>query len=264
MSSDQGIYSDRYIAFVDILGFSNTVRNSITSPRQASELVKALDRNHDRWVDPALKSTHGVYDADFKVTTFSDCTVMSVASTPTDLQYLLLMVTQFALDLMSNGLFVRGGIAKGLLYHSEKAVFGPAFLDAYALEHEIALYPRIVVDKNTHLDYEKNPIPEAFDEFILPALRYDEDGPIFVDVLAAYRITERTYPSRVLLTGGSIRACIQNQFNNSIYNPDHYKKLKWLAMYWNSVRLNCKIVDRLERIDFPMAKDWRRVNGLES
>ena len=174
-SSDaQTPYTERYLAFLDVLGFGTKVQRSANSPKAAHELVASLDRIGERWTDVNLQNTHTVMGDDFRVQSFSDCTVMSSAATRRGLEYFLMMVSQFVLDLMSRGLLIRGGIAKGLLYHSEKAVFGPAFLAAYALERDIASVPRIVVDKATHLDFEQPP-PEAYDYFIKPALRHDDE-----------------------------------------------------------------------------------------
>jgi hypothetical protein len=258
---NRSIYSDRYVAFVDILGFSSIVRNSAQSPYQAAELVRALDRISERWSNEALKGTHEMLGSDFKAQAFSDCTVLSEAATPKGLHYLLLMVSQFALDLMAIGFLVRGGIAKGGLYHSKHAVFGPAFLDAYALERDIAKYPRIIVDQHTHQDYVLNKPPETWDKFIRPVLRHDDDGPVFVDVLAPFRfVDEGNIPSRILVNGRACRASIQKQLDASIYNPAHYEKLRWLTLYWNAVRQN-RMVDLLEPIEFPVWREYRFLNA---
>jgi hypothetical protein len=183
---------------------------------------------------------------------------MSEAATPKGLLYLLLMVTQFSLDLMANGFLVRGGLAKGLLHHSDKAVFGPAFLEAYALERDIACYPRIVVDRGTHKDFEDHrSLADNWDDFTRPALRHDEDGPVFVDVLSAFRVNTTHLPSRIPVTGQAIRANVQKQLDDSIYNPAHFKKLRWLAIYWNGVRTSGRS-DLLEPVNFPAAREWRQ------
>jgi len=45
---------------------------------------------------------------------------------------------------MRQGIFVRGGITDGLMYHSGSIAFGPALTAAYELESRIAVTPRIV------------------------------------------------------------------------------------------------------------------------
>jgi hypothetical protein len=186
-SSDKNVYSERYVAFVDILGFSSHVQQSEHSTLEAEKLVNVMNRISDRWADKGLQHTHSVLGEDFRSQSFSDCTVLSEAATARGLDYLLLMITNFARDLLANGFLYRGGIAKGALHHSNNAVFGPAFLKAYDLEQNIAEYPRIVVDPNTHQDFSQHPSPETWDKYLRPDLRHAEDGPVYVDVFAAFK-----------------------------------------------------------------------------
>jgi hypothetical protein len=231
--STANVYSERYVAFIDILGFSSHVRQSEHSPSEAEKLVKIMDRISERWSYPALQSTHEVLCEDFRSQSFSDCTVLSEAATPKGLHYLLLMVTQFALDLLANGFLLRGGIAKGPLHHSKNAVFGPAFLKAYDLEQNIAEYPRIIVDQYTHQDFNLNPSPEAFDKHIRPDLRHAVDGPVYVDIFSAFKFAG-PLPARIELNRQACRDQIQAKLDASIYVPAHYKKLQWLTSVWNS------------------------------
>src|SRR5882672_2303132 len=94
---DHSIYTDRYVAFVDILGFSNIVKNSIKSPKQAGELAKVLERIADRRT--ALGFISGNAD-DFKAQSFSDCIVVSENASSKALTHLLQVLTFLALDLM--------------------------------------------------------------------------------------------------------------------------------------------------------------------
>ena len=48
---------------------------------------------------------------------------------------------------MVSGYAVRGGIAKGDLVHRGSIIYGPALNVAYRIEKEIAIYPRVIVDK---------------------------------------------------------------------------------------------------------------------
>jgi hypothetical protein len=227
------VYSERYVAFIDILGFSSHVRQSEHSPSEAEKLVRIMDRISERWSYPALQSTHEVLGEDFKSQSFSDCTVLSEAATPKGLGYLLLMVTQYALYLLANGFLLRGGIAKGPLHHSKNAVFGPAFLRAYDLEQNIAEYPRIIVDQNTHQDFELHPSPKTLDKHIRPDLRHAVDGPVYVDIFSGFKYST-PLPSRVELNRKACRAQIQAKLDASIYVPAHHKKLHWLMGVWNS------------------------------
>jgi hypothetical protein len=185
--------------------------------------------------------------------------VLSEAVSPKALQYLLFRVSQFALDLLANGFLLRGAIAKGLLHHSENAVFGPAFLKTYDLERNTAKYPRIIVDRGTHEDFlqlQTVQLNEVFDKFIKPDLRHDDDGPVFVDIFSGYRTSEHIPYERLVLTGEACRASIQAKLDESIYHPAHFEKLRWLAIYWNSVR------PQAEHVIFPAMRDFKKRNNL--
>ena len=46
--------------------------------------------------------------------------------------------------------WVRGGITIGKLYCGQSEVFGPALIEAYMLESNVAKYPRIIMTENTY------------------------------------------------------------------------------------------------------------------
>jgi hypothetical protein len=252
------VYSERYVAFIDILGFSDHVRRSERSPSEAEKLVKIMDRISNRWSDKALQITHDSYGDNFRSQSFSDCTVLSEGATPRGLHYLLFMVTQFALDLLANGFLPRGGIAKGLLHHSDCAVFGPAFLKAYDIEQNVAEYPRIIVDQNTHEDFNSDPSPLTLDERVRPDLRHADDGSVYVDIFSWFKFPGRSPYERIEVVRKDCRDNIQAKLEASIYVPAHYKKLQWLAVVWNGTVE--RESGRNEFIVFPAQRDFQKRN----
>jgi hypothetical protein len=229
------VYSERYVAFIDILGFSEHVRKSANAPSEAKKILAIMDNQLRRWSEPAFRRTHEQLGQDFHHQSFSDCIVLSEAATPKGLHYLLFLATQTALDVLANGFLLRGGIAKGLLHHSKNAVFGPAFLAAYALEQNVAKYPRIVLDQATHQDFESNPLDAKWtDKFMRPNLAFADDGPVYVDIFSAFKFPDSNLPERVEVYRKECRANIQSKLDASIYIPAHYEKLQWLASVWNT------------------------------
>jgi hypothetical protein len=51
------VYKERYVAFIDILGFSNHVRQSEHSQAEAQKLIDILNRITRTWTDKALQVT---------------------------------------------------------------------------------------------------------------------------------------------------------------------------------------------------------------
>ena len=119
------------IAFIDVLGFSNMVNQSVEDAEKVRRLTAALNSLYERiWEWEA-----DGYDSSFAFTQFSDSIVISALAGTTDsfemLQQLLLGVTELA---DNYEILVRGGIARGLLIHDKEMVVGPAMIGAYQLE----------------------------------------------------------------------------------------------------------------------------------
>ena len=93
----------------------------------------------------------------------------------------LYYLSENQLFLALEGILVRGAICRGPLFANseESIVFGQALVKAYTLEHEYAVYPRIVIDRDL--------IWKAEDQHhIAPWRDYysqGEDGAYFVDYL---------------------------------------------------------------------------------
>jgi hypothetical protein len=242
---DKPVYSERYVAFVDILGFSNIVRESVASPEQAKKLIERL--RNIRNISKELIADKVVEHDDFMAQSFSDCIVLSENATPTGLFHLLFGVTGLCSRLLIDGMFTRGGIAKGKLHHSDEIVFGPAMLEAYRLESSLARHPRVLVDKATHLAYQA---PEfaaiAANYGAKPIVKLAADGPAFVDILHGIRLTHSSRPK----DAAACRQNIQTALDASVYEPHHYKKARWAANYWNKLAADCKI----DPVEFPHLK----------
>lgn len=231
---EDAVYSERYVAFIDILGFSEHVRKSANAPSEAKKILSIMDRQFNRWAEGSFKAMHEFLGEDFQHQSFSDCIVLSEAATPKGLHYLLMLATQTALGVLENGFLLRGGIAKGLLHHSKHAVFGPAFLAAYALEQNVARYPRIVVDQATHRDFGDTPPDAKQNKYTRPNLAFANDGPVYVDIFSAFKFPGEELPERIEDYRRKCRANIQSNLDASIYNPAHFEKLNWLAGVWNT------------------------------
>jgi hypothetical protein len=114
-------------------------------------------------------------------------------------------------------------------------MFGPAFLEAYGIESKIAKYPRIVMSREVHQDFARM---EGGLEF--PQVRLADDGPPFLHVFAKFGLLNEAEPTIDFLNSPEVldaqrcQRSIQNLLDASIYEPRHYEKLRWLAIYWNS------------------------------
>ena len=235
-------YEHRIIAFVDILGFRNLVDESVEDNYTYLRIHNALVNFRKL----KKEKEDEFYDKDVKVTTFSDSLVISY---PLDfvggLFHILYDLTYLQLQLLQEGVFVRGGITIGKLRHVQNEIFGPAMNEAYKLESESAVYPRIIISEsiiNKGIDntYERtNDI--ALDKYswkceskeVYEFLKKDRDGWYSLDFL---RILDE-----IDTTEEYIRALkrIRSYIAKSILihrNDEHIlEKYIWVAEYFNMV-----------------------------
>ena len=72
-----------------------------------------------------------------------------------------------------------------------------------------------------------------------PQVRLADDVP-FLHVFAKFGLLNEAEPTIDFLNSPEVldaqrcQCSIQNLLNASIYEPRHYEKLRWLAIYWNS------------------------------
>ena len=85
---------------------------------------------------------------DKRITIFSDSIIISVLDVENSLLELILDIRYLQQNSVMHGLLLRGGISIGKLIHTEKDIYGPVFIDAYKLESECAIYPRIILHPN--------------------------------------------------------------------------------------------------------------------
>jgi hypothetical protein len=224
------MYTERYVTFADILGFTDIVKQSVqdSSVKRQEALAKALRE--------AASYHPGLNDSDdIQFQSFSDSIVMSSASTITGLLHILSSMVDLYIRLLREGLLIRGAVAKGSLHHEGPIMFGPAFLEAYSVEDRIAKYPRIVLSRKVHEDFQKISGGLKFPQILLA-----EDGPPFLHIFSNLAMFNETEPTTDLLNSSEVleahrcQRSIQDLLDASIYEPSHYEKLRWLAIYWNS------------------------------
>ena len=184
-------------------------------------------------------------EADLKSQSISDAVTLSSAANAAGLVAICTAAEELSRMLLRTGYFARGAITKGRLYHDHSMVFGPAFLEAYRLETEVATFPRIMTARSVAEDAPAYSLQgthwkEAFaDRFIK-----DSDGPYFLHILrnqsdVARRLAKRSAhpdakddPQLVLLI--PVRKTLQKRYDEATDNPEHFKKVAWFIHYWNA------------------------------
>ena len=115
-------------------------------------------------------------------------------------------------------------------------IFGPALNESYRLEHQVAAYPRIVIDKQLITQTESET-----EKIWPPSLKRGEDGATFVNYLyAAYRYAETNGFMQVNFTNrlqllNAHKGKIHRELNRRKLDERARQKWLWAGLYHNSV-----------------------------
>lgn len=136
-------YEEYYVAHLDILGFKEMIRNK--SCEEIYKIMKYVDESlmpEDEYPDERAEVFKEV-----KYKIMSDSIVIYIKPDIEDSFYLLLLTCQsLQISLLNQRkpVLLRGGITKGTLFVDNDIVFGEGLTNAYLIENNIAVYPRIV------------------------------------------------------------------------------------------------------------------------
>ncbi|MGP4105985.1 hypothetical protein [Virgibacillus sp. L01] len=147
---------------------------------------------------------------------------------------MLLDVIHLQLEMMGQGIQMRGGITSGELCHVDNIVYGPAMVEAYELESKHAIYPRVVVDKKTIevAVLEGDHLPNEELEYVLGLIEHDADGRYFVDFMSQWQEIDYGYDYFTALS--TTKSVIQTALDDYAQDPKVLSKYIWLKDYYNN------------------------------
>lgn len=152
-------YEQRFVAFIDILGFKDLIQ-SIESKSDGDQDYKRvtaiLNFMHDESMESNghhdlvvyEKTSNGLLEkelGDPRINYISDCVIISTEGSFDGFKAICNKVTKLSVQGASVGIFVRGGITYGNVYHHGPMLFGTAYQRALMLEGE-AKNPRVLID----------------------------------------------------------------------------------------------------------------------
>lgn len=228
-------YENRLVAFIDILGFSNLILRSEKEPARIPWLINILN---------AIKYNEGIkerfgkkLDVRMEFTAFSDCFVLSSRIPEDPVNASLYQIALICTLLLKSGLFARGAVVEGNIYHRENVVLGPGLLDAYGKEQKEAIYPRIIVSKNlVKKYYHEIKVPELdkiINKWSATLLRKDEDNIYFLDTIFSvpHSLKNADEKEHVELT----KKHIEKQIKENKNKIDILNKYIWFKRYFNNI-----------------------------
>lgn len=213
-------YTDCYVAFIDLLGFSSIVKKSVRNPRLLTRLTRAMnflaEPRSGTKVSRRQNQAGEWEERQWRIQTraFSDTVVIFMPKETGGISQMLFVVRYLHDRMLELGLCMRGAVTIGGMYWNdawsnpaERAdsddvlyergrnqdfpiTLGPGLIDAYILESECAIYPRILISRSLfeHVDVEQTTCPPVGpynppDRPLCEFFRIDADGLHFFDVL---------------------------------------------------------------------------------
>lgn len=245
------VYEDRYVAFLDILGWSSVIEESIGDHELTQGLGVSLNYIQMRErINRVIKVPQ-----DMQITHFSDCIAISTnAARHITFSMLLETVRDIAQNFLRMGFLFRGGISKGKLLHKGNMIYGPALIRAYELECKEAITPRIliddgIVDKSVTGVAVRNKNGDLLGYTKLWAL--DSDDKVMADYLRPFMDMPDTQTPELVVRSVLEPAytTINHGLNTHQGNEKILRKYRWLTNYYNMVCDDYPYVDLTKFID---------------
>ncbi len=235
-------YEERYVAFIDILGFSSLVNRAEEDSKLLKRLASALEEqgmySELEAITEKLGSNEpkGFFKNMFRVSTFSDNIVFSTKNNVIGLGLITLLSTIICIRLIYQGLFTRGAIAKGKLIHTNTIILGAGLIRSHELEKNAAIYPRILLDEIIvhEMDFlmKHGGVPDL--------RRQDFDGLWHLHIFhpSMLEMGSHTSGSYVSFNHALCRQEIERTLHSSGDNLALKAKVSWLARYFNEYAVN--------------------------
>jgi hypothetical protein len=131
-------YETRIVAFIDILGFKQSVKKSTDNKTEFNRIFKTLTELKEFFLEPKseyILKAEKEYGIDTQITQVSDSLIISRVIHEKGGVYSMVSDCSFAIHLLiEHGFLCRGAIKVGKMYHKDSILFGEAYLNAYDAE----------------------------------------------------------------------------------------------------------------------------------
>ncbi|OAQ19970.1 hypothetical protein [Thermosulfurimonas dismutans] len=220
------MYEDCFLAYLDILGFKDKIKETEINLKELKTLIEALKIN-TKFTQSGGKKTTASGTLEIRSFFFSDSFLFMMKANKENLPHLFLIIRYLQDRLWEYKLCLRGAMVKGKMYWPnirENIILGPAMIKAYKLESEVAIYPRIIVSEDLYRyikDKKISAYPVSEEGELKEFIKKDKDGVYFFDILN---------PNILRKKGEKIITI--NERENMIDNDTKYGKS--FSITWNS------------------------------
>lgn len=237
-----------------MLGFSQQMEKSYqegTEDLTLREFYSIFQKNLGKIKSRETESSR------FYFKTFSDNILLAYPGFSDDLEsefaFIMWSLREYQFRMALKGFFIRGGLTFGPLFLSEDTVYGKALLDAYNLESEIAVNPRVVLSNEVkelvdkHINYYANGnAPQKKDVLV------DADSRYFINYLAECLLDDGEGQSLDVSSLREHKAQIERGLQEFTSKLQIFSKYAWLAAYHNYF---CDLVSDFRNYDSSLKID---------
>lgn len=228
-------YREKYVVFLDILGFRHHVEQADHQPEHRVALLQILTL--------FKKTASGNPHSGLRLSQFSDSLILSAHPTSNGLQDLVLSIHLIVSNLLQRDILLRGGMAVGGVHHDDDFVYGVGVNEARKLEQREPHDPCVLVTEKVRDDMNASGLghyiesdgstepPQPFLHYLLEYATYDPlkpmPGMVVLDQPAAKII--RLMSHRLRTHSGRVLA-----------------KARWFQAYWNRTVAPSGVFGRIE------------------
>lgn len=259
----KGDYQELFVAFIDLLGFSQIVMRTSshsghadpTGFRRATreEIFAALssipaDDYRSLFRARYLDDTYTDSQLQLGVAGFSDTIMFWADMRPETFGLLVHAIFQTVRQFTLRGFYCRGGIKLGEVlvdstgyksgHRASPIIFGPAVIQAYKLEQRNAESARTILCNNSTQFLNNScltsPVPELLRGFFNDYLFQSADGPWQIDIFADLRAPLEQESETVKNTIATISDKLSRVMAEYTESPAVFRKLLMLAKSFNS------------------------------
>ncbi len=152
-------FKDKFVAFIDVLGFKDMITNAERGTGRSFEDIRAILKELEHRKNKDFYAKHGPQicpsskftrqDLDFEITQVSDCAIVSAEVSPAGAINIVQHCWGIAIMLLTKGVMVRGYITRGPIYHSGSDFMGTGYQTAYERESGVSAFKHEVDEKGT-------------------------------------------------------------------------------------------------------------------
>ena len=223
-------YSKKIVAWLDILGVRSKIKNEKKYDAEdiigiMNSLATYVKNSCDRLYEDEKLDYSQIADG-FMIVADITC-ADEICKILAEIQWKILL----NLKMLSRGAVTVGNVS---VYNNDKFIIGPAYVDAYAMESENAVYARTIVS-NAFIDETKDYLTVSF-------LKEDSDKCVYIDYIdyvIKYNYDDSLRTSKILSQQGVIKELKKN------YSPKTQdKKISVLQKYgWTIALLKRNKID---------------------